>query len=113
MTVTDFNGCIKKDSISIDLPPPLNYAKNLSDYNGYNISCNGLSDGSIHVNPTTGSAPYIYAWTGPNGFTAATKDISGLEAGSYYLLIVDSRQCKANETINLTEPGKLYMTITL
>ena len=113
VTITDFNGCIKKDSISIDLPPPLNYVKNLSDYNGYNISCNGLSDGSIHINPTTGSAPYIYTWTGPNGFTATTKDISGLGAGLYNLLIVDSRQCKANETINLTEPGKLSMEITL
>ena len=113
VTVTDFNGCIKKDSISIDLPPPLSYSKSLSDYNGYNISCNGMANGSIHVDPTTGSAPFIYTWTGPNGFTAPTKDITGLKAGSYQLLITDSRECKAMENIDLTEPGKLGMTVTL
>ena len=72
-----------------------------------------MANGSIHVDPTTGSAPYIYTWTGPNGFTSPTKDISGLKAGSYNLMIVDSRQCKATETINLTEPGKLTITISL
>jgi gliding motility-associated-like protein len=113
VTVTDSNGCIKKDSARVDLPPVLNYTKNLSDFNGYNISCNGMDNGFIHVDPTTGSAPFVYTWTGPNGFTATTKNISDLKAGQYQLLIVDSNECKASETFVLTEPGKLGLTYTL
>jgi gliding motility-associated-like protein len=113
VTVTDFNGCIKKDSIRVDLPPALNYTKNLSDFNGFNISCFGLANGFIHVDPTTGSAPYVYTWSGPGGFTAATKNISDLIAGQYTLLIIDNSECKASETFNLTEPGKLGFTFTL
>jgi gliding motility-associated-like protein len=113
VTVTDLNGCIKKDSIRVDLPPALNYTKNLSDYNGFNISCFGQANGFIHVDPTTGSAPYVYTWSGPGGFTATTKNISDLIAGQYTLLIVDNSECKASETFNLTEPGKLGFTFTL
>jgi gliding motility-associated-like protein len=113
VTVTDFNGCIKKDSARVDLPPNLNYTKNLSDYNGYGISCNGLANGFIHVDPTTGSAPFVYTWTGPDGFTSATKNISNLIAGQYQLLIVDSNECKASGTFDLTEPGKFGFTFTL
>jgi gliding motility-associated-like protein len=113
VTVTDFNGCIKKDSIKVDLPPTLNYTKNLSDYNGFNISCFGMANGFIHVDPTTGSAPFVYTWTGPDGFSATTKNISDLIAGQYSLLIVDSSECKAAETFDLTEPGKLGFTFTL
>jgi gliding motility-associated-like protein len=113
VTVTDFNGCIKLDSVRVDLPPPINYNKNMSDYNGYNISCNGMANGSIQIDPTSGSAPFVYTWTGPNGFTSTTKDISDLKAGTYHLLITDGRECKAMETINLIEPGKLGMTLDL
>jgi gliding motility-associated-like protein len=113
VTVTDFNGCIKKDSARVDLPPALNYTKNLSDYNGFNISCNGLTNGFIQIDPTTGSAPFVYSWTGPGGFTASTKNISGLKAGQYQFLIVDSSECKASETFDLTEPGKLGVTYSV
>jgi gliding motility-associated-like protein len=113
VTATDLNGCIIKDSARVDLPPSLNYTKNLSDFNGFNISCNGLADGFINVDPTTGSAPYVYTWTGPNGYIASTNNISNLISGQYQLLIVDSSECKASETFDLTEPGKLGFTFTL
>jgi gliding motility-associated-like protein len=113
VTVTDFNGCIKKVSTRIDPPPVLNYTKNVSDYNGYNISCNGLANGHINIEPITGVAPFIYLWTGPNGFTSSLKNISDLIAGQYQLQIVDSNQCKASEIFDLTEPGKLGMTFNL
>jgi gliding motility-associated-like protein len=113
VTVTYNNSCMKTDSISVNLPPTLKYTKNLSDYNGYNINCNGLANGSIQINPSSGLAPFVYNWTGPDGFTATTKDISDLKAGQYNLLITDSNYCTATETIDLTEPGRLGMTISL
>ena len=111
--ITDINGCIKTDSARIELPPDLSYVKNIPEFNGYNISCNGLADGSINVDLTSGAPPYSYTWTGPNGFAASTKKITGLRAGQYHMLITDINECKASEVFNLTEPGRLDMNFIL
>jgi gliding motility-associated-like protein len=113
VTVTNNGVCNSYDSATISLPPPLEYTKTLSDYNGYNISCNGLANGSIQVEPTSGLAPFTYSWTGPDGFVATSKNISNLKAGDYHLLITDSNFCTETETINLTEPGVLDISFTL
>jgi gliding motility-associated-like protein len=113
VTVTDINGCSRTGSVRINLPPPLTYTSVLSDFNGYNISCYESVDGSIEITMTSGLAPFTYLWTGPDGFTASTKDISSLKAGEYVLLITDSNYCTATEVFELTEPGRLGMVITL
>jgi gliding motility-associated-like protein len=110
---TDANGCSGSDSVRVNLPPPVTYSKTLSDYNGFNISCNGLANGYIKINPTGGQAPFIYNWTGTGGFTSATKDISDLLSGQYNIMITDSNFCTATEVIDLAEPGKLGMTFRL
>jgi len=45
VTLTDANGCPKTDSVRINLPPTLTFTADLSDYNGFNVTCSGLSDG--------------------------------------------------------------------
>jgi hypothetical protein len=85
--VTDFNGCIIEDSARISLPAPLTYTKSTSDYRGFNISCNGLANGSIELSITSGTAPYQYSWTGPNGFTSSAKEILALRSGDYNLMM--------------------------
>ena len=57
VTVTDQNGCMITDSVRVNLPPPLNYQKTVSDYNGYQISCNGMSNGYVSIEPLTGEPP--------------------------------------------------------
>ncbi len=84
VTVTDANGCLKTDSVVINLPPPLTYDQVHSEYNGYNISCNGKSDGSIQINPTSGTPPYIFSWQGPGDYSSSSKDISGPEKRPVY-----------------------------
>jgi gliding motility-associated-like protein len=111
VTLTDANGCQKTDSVRVNLPPALTFTPVLSDYNGFNISCYDKTDGSIQINPTTGTFPYTFTWQGPDGYSAATKDISDLRTGQYIILITDSNLCTGQDTINLTEPGKLSMTI--
>jgi gliding motility-associated-like protein len=113
VTVTDLNGCQKTDSVSVDLPPPIIYTSTLSLYNSYNISCYGLSDGWIQITTTSGKAPFTYSWQYPDGLVSSLQNISGLKAGQYNLQITDSNLCTATGTFNLTEPGKLSMTITL
>lgn len=73
-----------------------------SNYNGYNISCNGLSDGQIDLT-ITGSGPFNIQWS--NG--ATTEDISGITAGSYTVTVVDVANDTTIETYSLTEPDAI------
>ncbi len=44
----------------------------VSDYNGYGVSCNGVSDGSIGLTVSGGVPPYTYMWDDPSTQTAST-----------------------------------------
>ena len=63
-------------------------------------------DGSINLyNPTGGIFPYSYSWTGPNGYTASTQDISGLCVGYYTVMICDVSGTCCAEARFLVMPG--------
>ena len=113
VTVTDGNGCQTTDSVRINLPPPLSFSHTLSDYNGLNISCFGLSNGSIEIELTSGEAPFVYYWTKPDGSVSTDQNLYNLKAGHYTLLITDKNNCTATGVFDLTEPGRLGMDITL
>lgn len=72
----------------------------VSYYNGYNISCNGGSDGTIRVEGLGGTPPYTYEW----GHGATTAYVSGLSAGTYTVTITDAMSLAFYDTIELTEP---------
>src|SRR6201999_2879049 len=78
VTVTDNNGCTITQSDTIVSPVVLVLgAPVITD-----ASCSNSSDGSIDISISGGGLPYTYSWTGPNGYTASTQDISGLFPGS-------------------------------
>jgi hypothetical protein len=59
-----------------------------------NAGCGTL--GAINLSVAGGTGPYTYAWTGPNGFTASTEDLTGLAAGTYSVTVTDNAtQCTA------------------
>jgi len=113
VTVTDINGCTITDSTGINLPPLLLYDVILSDFTGYNVSCYGLSNGTININSTSGTPPYVFNWTGPDGYTSSDRHITGLRAGEYTMVLTDSNSCTAVEVIELTQPGRLTVDATL
>ncbi|MEL6592600.1 MAG: hypothetical protein AAFQ68_21055, partial [Bacteroidota bacterium] len=67
--------------------------------------CN-TADGAIDITPNGFFNPIQYTWTGPNGFTANTQDISGLEAGDYTINVVGGASCveTATYTVGLNTP---------
>ena len=82
---------------------------NKSSYNGgYNISCNGATDGSITMIVIGGTSPYTYQWS--NG--ATTKDISNLAAGTYDVTVTDDNSVTATGSVTLLQPGVLGRTLT-
>jgi len=75
------------------------------------VSCFGGNNGSAAVlTPTTGTAPYIYAW----GTTQAqtTQSVSSLQAGTYSVVVTDAYGCKDTNDVTINQPnsalGLLY-----
>ncbi len=89
VTVTDANGCTATQTIVITQPSAaLSATRAIS-----NVSCRNGTNGQIILTVIGGTAPYTYAWTGPNSFTAITKDIINRPAGTYNVTITDAKGC--------------------
>ncbi|MCA1742162.1 MAG: gliding motility-associated C-terminal domain-containing protein [Bacteroidales bacterium] len=113
VTVTDDYGCIITADTVLNMPEPLTIDSRLSDYNGFNVSCLGRSDGWLRVIPLTGTGPFDFIWSGPGGFTAATDSISGLREGVYTVTVTDGHLCTVTENIPLVSPGQLSMLLNI
>ena len=113
VTVTDRNGCTATSNVTITVQPALALTYTALTYvGGYNITCNGASDGSINLTVNGGEAPFVIAWAGPSGYTSALEDISGLKAGTYNVTVTDANGCTATTTVNLIEPSILSLSKT-
>ena len=86
----------------------------VSDYNGNQISCAGANDASIQISPAGGvpisvNQPYLFNWSGPEGFSSNQEDIFNLKAGTYELQITDDFGCVYNFSYEIEEPDKLFV----
>jgi hypothetical protein len=73
-----------------------------------NVSIQGGSEGSIHVEGNGGTSSYTYIWS--NGGSAA--EINGLTAGTYHVTTTDSNGCTANSSVTITSPPET-VTVSL
>lgn len=97
ITVTDSTGCnAATDTVLLVNPtgPTLTTAT-------VPIKCFGGSGGSASVTATGGTPGYTYAWS-PGG--ATTTSITGLTAGSYTVLVTDSKGCQSVAIANVNQP---------
>ena len=67
---------------------------------GVNPLCFGNSNGTATANVNGGTAPYTYTWSN----SAATSQITGLNAGSYSVTISDANGCQVIGNVVLTQP---------
>ena len=77
-----------------------------SDYNGYNITCFGMQNGSVSISVSGGTPPYTFTWS--NG--ATTSSVNNLPAGYYSVRITDSLISDTTLQITLTQPEPLAMS---
>ncbi|MEN9609728.1 MAG: hypothetical protein RLZZ628_542 [Bacteroidota bacterium] len=61
----------------------------------------GQNNGTITLTVSGGAAPYTYQWTGPNNFTATTKNVTNLATGAYLVTITDNVGCTATASANV------------
>ncbi len=99
-------GCFSEDEVtvieSIDYPVPY---VSLSD-----VSCFGDDDGFIQIDSIVGGfPPYLCSFNG--GPFTQQKLFTNLMAGTYELVIQDSKGCEANLEVNLTQPEELTITL--
>lgn len=115
--VTDANSCVTQYPNILAVTQPakaLDFAYDLSNYNGYNISCYGSPTGNITVVPAGGNGStyygYYFSLDGSREIfydTALQNNIvfGSLTAGSHTLQLSDGRGCAVNKNIVLTQPG--------
>ena len=101
-TVTDASNCgIGPISVSIG-----SVALDVTNITPAGPACAGASTGSIAITPVGGKSPYTFSWTGPNGYTSALEDLTGLKSGTYKVTIKDAANASKSSTdIILTEPS--------
>lgn len=104
VNVTDSKGCVTTASYTITQPTPLATVPTST-----NVSCFGGNNGAASVTASGGTSPYTYSWS-PSGGTSSSA--SGLPAGSYTLLVTDSKGCTVTQTVSITQPAALTATVT-
>jgi gliding motility-associated-like protein len=117
VTVTDANSCTPIiQNFEIIEPPILE----VNLVNQVNIICFGDSSGEINVNTiggrlieiATGVFDYTYSWTGPNGFTNNTQNLTNLIAGTYNLTVTDKSDCTDILEVILTQTDEIIIDYT-
>lgn len=102
VNVLDQNSCSAIGVFIVGEKSPLILSTTQQD-----ISCYGLSDGSIDLTVLGGVLPYIFSWN--TGFN--NEDEDSLSAGTYTVLVTDSNSCFKNDTVIITQPDSLLATI--
>ncbi|MGB6034878.1 MAG: SprB repeat-containing protein, partial [Cryomorphaceae bacterium] len=103
------------------VPPPGSVSFNTqivstTDFNGFDVACNGDATAAVELTVSGGVAPYSYVLTNNAGTinrtgnlttSAETASESDLPAGNYNLTVEDNTGGLALTTINITQPAPL------
>ena len=109
LLLSDANGCTFTDSINLVASDPIIYSTIISDYNAYSNPCYGDSLADVEIIPSGGIPPYWVIWE--NGDSSLTQ--TGLPAGSYSGIIVDSQQCISSFNVVIEDPGALEIDFNI
>ena len=106
LSVIDLNGCEVDESYTIVEPDTLTVSlfSPIRVFPDFNISEFMGNDGAIEATVEGGTPEYDFVWTGEDGFTAFSQDVTGLSAGQYCLVVTDSMGCVWDQCLELTEP---------
>jgi gliding motility-associated-like protein len=100
--ISDSKGCSYKIIDTIKQPPLLTLKATKTD-----ATCHNLCNGSLICVPTGGTATYGYAWT--SGCTQAS--CTNVCPGRYTATVTDAHGCKATDTITVSQPPGMIITM--
>lgn len=105
VTVSDASGCSYTQSVTV----PQGAAPGNINIVGTNVSCYGGANGSAVAQVNGGQPPYTYLWnTG-----ATTQGINGLTAGTYWVTVTTNQGCVKTDTIIITQPPQLLISVSV
>lgn len=104
--VTDSLGCVEHASVTLTEPDELTIVGTTRPSNDPTAP-----NGAITPIISGGQNPFSFSWTGPNGFTASTRKINGLEPGVYTLTVTDANGCQNvyTTTVDNTTSVEAYL----
>lgn len=113
LSVKDAAGCIGtipctsvNCSLSLVEPTEISFA-----LTSYPVSCNGGNDGEISVvNGIGGTGTFTYSLDGTN--YQSSSNFEGLAAGSYTVYVKDVAGCVAQNSISVTEPTAISVSLS-
>jgi len=104
VTITDQNNCSTTGTTTI-----IEIATPSISTSTTPINCHGET-GTITTTATGGAMPYTYSWnTTP---VQTTPTANNLIAGIYTVTVTDNNNCINSETVTITEPDLLQVTVT-
>ncbi|MBT3612206.1 MAG: hypothetical protein HN522_04625, partial [Flavobacteriales bacterium] len=111
LTLCAFYGCTDPNAINYDPNATVDdgsciYSPPVLTANTTNVSCNGLSDGSIDLSVSGGLSPYTYNWS--NGFVS--EDLNNISAGIYSLTVTDALGQVQTASYTVTEPATIIIS---
>ncbi|HNW97406.1 MAG TPA: gliding motility-associated C-terminal domain-containing protein [Bacteroidales bacterium] len=106
VTVTDNNGCVTVDSISLLEPKPL-----FINLTTTNVSCYGGNNGTALAIVSGGIFPYQYSWL-PSGTAGNINSVTTLTEGTYTFTVLDANGCSKDTTFTISQPPLLTYSYT-
>ncbi len=99
VVATDANGCTISTSADIVNPnsPALSFSST-------DVNCHGGIDGTINLDISGGSGQYTIDWSDDSWDGVANPN--ALAAGVYTVIVTDSDNCSATETVTINEPAE-------
>ena len=90
----DSNGCAATAEATVEEPDALSVT-------GVITNDSGIGDGALDITVAGGNGGYSFAWSGPDNYTSADEDLTGIVAGEYTVTVTDANGCSVTETFGV------------
>ena len=102
VTISDAIHCSTTQTLKVFTPASLQ----LNAIEMRPITCNGMNNGSLSINPEGGVKPYQVNW---NALSRNTMQLDSLEAGNYSVTVTDANGCWVQDSMLIIEPSPIVI----
>ena len=100
VTISNAINCKTTATLAVKTPPRLQ----VNQIEMQPITCNGMDNAALVINPIGGVAPYQYKW---NAASRNTQRLTNLGAGNYAVTVIDANGCRTKDSVIISEPTPL------
>lgn len=101
VTVADGNNCSATLSSAVTAPTQMSLSASVT-----NVTCHGLSNGSVNLTVTGGTSPVTYNW----GNNITSQNRSNVPSGTYTVTVTDASSCNTTLSATVTQPSAIVLS---